>query len=137
MCFTHYFAGCHDWVFESTGIFMLFKCIIYYLLCARVNFCIAYGFLNHASDTNIHGAMLMVSGDPTPLNPKYHDLYKWFVAGIPRKHYNIDLSQWRQKKLSGLVLTTTEMIEWQWEEKLKPAMIAQQEKDAENGNLNK
>ena len=102
-----------------------------------INFCTAYGFLNHASDTNIHGAMLMVSGDPTPLNPKYHDLYQWFVAGIPRKHYSIDLSQWRKRKLSGLVLTTTEMIEWQWEKKLKPAMIKLQEEDAKKGNLNK
>ena len=61
-------------------------------------------------------------------------MYDWFVAGVPRENYSIDLSEWRRYNKTGIVLTTTELIKYQWEEKLQPAIIEAQKNDK---NLNK
>ena len=114
-CLNHSFMGCHDWVFE----------------------CTTYGFLSHASDTFIHGAHLVISGELTPLDIKKHNLYDWWRVGIDRENYNINLSEWQNQNKTGLVLTTTEMIWWQWENKFRPAMMKLQEEEEKKGNLHK
>ena len=114
-CIEHHFSGCHDWVFT----------------------CTVYGMLNHASDQFLHGAMIVACGRPTAIDKRKHKLYRWFLAGIPRKNYNIDLEEWRRNAKSGIALTTTEMIKYQWEEKLKPALAKLQEEESDNGNLHK
>ena len=114
-CLPHSFLGCHDWVFE----------------------CCIYGFLSHASNTFLHCVMLIVCGKPKPLDIKKHKLYEWFLTGIDRNNYNIDLAEWRRGKKTGIVLTTTELVRYQWEEKLRPALIEFQETEDRNGNLHK
>lgn len=100
MCFHHSFHGCHDWVYEVS----------------------LHGFLNHASTYFLHNVNKIDQGQIKCLDNNFDSLYESFVDGIPRNNYNINLDLWQREGRTGLCLTTTEMIEWQWTHKLEPAI---------------
>ena len=100
MCMKHTFYGCHDWPME----------------------CTLYGLLGHSSRYYLHMAMLIREGEIKPIDGfDNKQLLQIFIDGIPRENYQIDLDEWQENKKSGTCLTTTEMIQYQWD-KLSPVL---------------